>query len=87
MLRAAKRGNVMLVRLLLDHGADIDSALMGSRTALAEAVKRGIEEMRNLLLKRGADVGKSRWGEKSAVLVAAQNGSLETLRNMLGEKG
>ena len=83
MLRAAKSGNTMLVRLLLDYGADVNSAPMGSKTALAEAMKRGDEEMVNLLIERGADAGKSRWGEKSATVVAAQEGKMGILKKML----
>jgi ankyrin repeat protein len=44
-----------LVRLLLDHGADVDALQQSSFTALHAAAQHGDVEMVDLLLARGAD--------------------------------
>lgn len=52
---AARNGNVELVKLLLDNGADIDERI-GSHTALHAAVAGGHFRIADLLLKKGASV-------------------------------
>lgn len=77
---AAKRGHVEVVRLLLDHGADINEAGNASHsTALHCAVMKSRVEVGALLLQRGADPNKKdepgyaplHWAarEKNALLV------------------
>ena len=46
-----------LVKLLLDHGADVNAQNRGGWTALAEAVWKGYVDVVALLLSRGASVG------------------------------
>lgn len=52
---AAKTGNVKIVELLLDHGADVDEQT-ATGTVLHQAIDSGREDLTNLLLKRDADV-------------------------------
>jgi ankyrin repeat protein len=52
---AAAARDVPLVRLLLDHGAEVDARQQASYTALHAAAQHGDVEMAELLLARGAD--------------------------------
>lgn len=60
----ARLGDIEKVRLLLNHGADIDAVDEEFRsTALGFAARWGQREMMNYLIERGADVNKAgaRW--------------------------
>jgi len=52
---AAERGDVLMVRLLLEHGAQPDSRCCDSDTALGYAAAEGHVEVVRLLLEAGAD--------------------------------
>jgi uncharacterized protein len=54
--RAASRGHVQAVRLLLDHGAKVDATDGEGVTPLVLASYRGQTEVVKLLLERSADV-------------------------------
>ncbi len=51
---ARERGNINVIRMLLDAGADVNSSDNWGATALDLAAWRGFEEVVNLLLERGA---------------------------------
>ncbi len=52
---AAMRGSAEMVKLMLDHGADIESKIFG-RTALMWAAERGDTDIVILLLDNGANI-------------------------------
>ena len=52
---ATRRRRLEAVRLLLDHGAEIDARTVGGKTAYAHAARRGFSELTALLAERGAD--------------------------------
>jgi hypothetical protein len=55
-LRAAQNGHLQVMRLLMEHGADIDAQDDDGRTALMIAAGAADPEMVRLLLERGAKV-------------------------------
>lgn len=79
---AARRRRLNAVKLLLDHGADIDAQNHGGKTAYAHAIRRGFDEVAESLAERGADTALSD-ADRFAVAVVA--GQLEEAREMLLE--
>ena len=55
LIRAARMGNVELVRILLAAHADVHARMTGGETALSEAVRGGHDEVVALLRAAGAD--------------------------------
>jgi ankyrin repeat protein len=77
---AALRGDPAVVKLLLDHGADLGRH---GAHALYEATRAGADEVVVLLLERGADA-RGRQGAKSTPLHrAASNCGPEVVRALL----
>jgi len=58
LMHAGKKGRVEVVKLLLEHGADVKARDMDQKTALHFSAEQGgrSEEIIQLLLERGADV-------------------------------
>ena len=56
LITAVVQGHLKLATLLLEHGADPDSAGAHGRTSLHVAAEQGRLDMVNLLLKHGARV-------------------------------
>ena len=57
MHEAALSGRLDLVRLLLDHGAEINSVADNGQTPLAEALRGKHEELATWMKSKGAVVG------------------------------
>ena len=57
LIRAARYGDVALVRVLLDAGASLHAESMGGATALAEATRSGHDEIATLLRQAAAMTG------------------------------
>ena len=55
-MHAVARGNVEIVRLLLNHGASLHVKYHDKHTLLAEAARQGHVDMVRLLIEHGADV-------------------------------
>ena len=55
LMDAAQKGDAVIVKLLLDHGADPDLRSKDGQTALIICAGRGDEEMAELLVSSGAD--------------------------------
>ncbi len=53
---AAKAGQIEIVRVLIEAGADVNLRIIQSRTALMWAAQQGNEEMVQMLIKAGANV-------------------------------
>jgi ankyrin repeat protein len=85
-----KHGDIELVRMLLDAGADVNAPPTGSDgqdgdTALQAAAKNGSVELIEILLDAGADINApppQEWG-RTALQAAAMNGNIELVQILL----
>src|SRR5210317_757594 len=62
LFRASEEGNLEVVRLLVEGGADLDKADYDGRTPLYVACEKGHLEVVQLLLDAGADIDKEARG-------------------------
>ncbi len=77
IMEAARIGNVAMIDLLLDHGANIEAQDdLGQRPLLSAAGYGQIEAVRRLL-DRGADIDAVSWSDVSALAYAAVEGHHE----------
>ncbi|EMD88580.1 hypothetical protein COCHEDRAFT_1181709 [Bipolaris maydis C5] len=84
--RAVNQGNEVIVRLLLDKGADLEAKDKIGRTALDRAVDLGNEVVVRLLLDRRADLkAKDKFG-KTALHRAVDQGSEVVVRLLLDRR-
>jgi ankyrin repeat protein len=76
-----------IVRLLISHGADVNSAPAGSRgrTALQAACGKGNEKIVDLLLEKGADVNEDigSFGGRSSLASAVCAGHIGIVKKLL----
>ncbi|KAH0611379.1 uncharacterized protein H6S33_010644 [Morchella sextelata] len=83
---AAVGGCVEVVRLLLDHGAEVDAReTRGGKTALLLAAENANERVAEMLVRRGADVNAKT--DRGGVLDSAILGGRWELARMLVERG
>ncbi len=76
LVRAARNGNLEIVKLLVEHGATIDIGKeRGERTALIEAAGQGHVDVVKFLLEKGADVN-ARGNGLTPLLLASAWGNL-----------
>lgn len=81
---ASLHGRNEVVRLLLEHGADVNCSDSSGGTALiAACVEYGQPETVRLLLERGAAVNKTNESGATALYYACQRGDLKTARLLL----
>ena len=81
---AAAKGNLAVVRLLLDSGAAVDGLRQPSLTALHYAAANGHKAVVDLLLSKGAKADSDQsWGGITPLHVAAQKGYEEVARVLL----
>ena len=80
---AAERGNLTVVRLLLEAGADVNAAKADGATALMVAAFNGHSEVVRLLLEAGADKNAAREDGVTALMAAPVAGHLEVVRLLL----
>ncbi|NXC23860.1 ASB12 protein, partial [Campylorhamphus procurvoides] len=80
---AATRGHVRSLRVLLAHGAHVDSLDVKAQTPLFVAVSNGHRECVAALLGAGASPAGSVHNNCSPLLVAARDGRLDILRMLL----
>lgn len=67
---ATKQSNLEKVRLLLGHGADINSKDQYGQTALMNAAHRGQVELVRLLIENGADLNTTAKYHLSALMLS-----------------
>ena len=79
---ASESGNVDLVRLLIERGADVDLTVRLQRTPLYGAVKAGYSPVVRLLLDAGADPNK-RAKQQTPLHVAADSGCLQCVIDLV----
>ncbi|NWR23923.1 ASB12 protein, partial [Emberiza fucata] len=80
---AAARGSVRSLRLLLEHGALVDSLDVKAQTPLFVAVSNGHGECVRLLLEAGASPAGSAYNNCSPLLLAARDGRAGIVRLLL----
>lgn len=81
---AAKKGRTDIVKLLLEHGADVNLTMTYyGWTALTYAVNNGHLETVKILLNYHADVNAKAHRGKTALLLAADRGYLEIVEVLL----
>lgn len=71
---ATRRRRATAVRILLDHGADMEATTAGGKTAYAHAMRRGFLEVAEVLRARGASPALN---EADRLAVAVGSGKLD----------
>ncbi|MBA4058268.1 MAG: hypothetical protein C0490_26360, partial [Marivirga sp.] len=85
MVAAARQGDIVIGKLLLDAGADVAFHASGDETPLMAASARGQLDFVKLLVANKADVNKELRGDGSALLVASREGHLETVKYLISK--
>lgn len=84
LIAASSAGQAETVKILLDHGAQVDAMDKTERTALIAASVEGHVEVLKILLALGADVDlKGKSDEKSALNAASTKGKVESVEILL----
>ncbi|XP_032082417.1 2-5A-dependent ribonuclease [Thamnophis elegans] len=83
---AVKKGDLKLVRQLLEDGADINAKVEGGWTPLHSAVQRNSEEIVNFLLENGADPLARKDNGATPFILAGVIGNVKLLKLFL-DKG
>ena len=82
IIQAAEYGHAEIVRLLIEHGADVNATKTGA-TALMLAAAKGRAEIVNMLLEAGADIAHKDYTNKQALHYAAQFGRTDIARALI----
>jgi hypothetical protein len=77
---AAKKGNVALVKKLLEKGADVNAVNKDGETALMWASDKGHTEVAKLLIEKGADVNVADKSGTTALIWASLAGHTEIVK-------
>ncbi|XP_062496079.1 ankyrin repeat and SOCS box protein 12 [Pezoporus occidentalis] len=80
---AATRGCARSIRVLLAHGAEVDSLDVKAQTPLFIAVSNGHRECVKVLLEAGASPCGSIYNNCSPLLIAARDGNVDILQQLL----
>ncbi len=83
---AARRGDLKMVKILVDGGAEINPRNRGDGSALLEAAKKGHAKVVEFLLTRGADVRAGTRYDGTPLIAAADGHHLQVMR-LLVEHG
>ena len=91
---AAERGQETLVKMFLDHGADVGAktnpdgirGLWGELTSLHAAAKSGQKAIAEILISRGADIEARTKRQRTPLIEAAQEGNFEIVRLLVDRK-
>ena len=85
-LPRVRRGDLRVVRRLIDAGANANLAVEGDGSPLIQAAAGGHLAIATLLLDQGADVNQIVPGDENALMCASEQGHLEVVR-MLVQRG
>ncbi|NXH11867.1 ASB12 protein, partial [Bucco capensis] len=80
---AATWGHLRSMKVLLAHGAEVDSLDVKAQTPLFTAVNNGHQECVKVLLDAGASPAGSIYNNCSPLLIAARDGNLDILQQLL----
>ena len=83
LVAAARKGNLVIGKLLIDANADVDYHAAGDETPLMAAAARGHLDFVEYLVSKDADVNKTLVGDGSALLVASRRGRLEVVKFLI----
>ena len=75
---ASLKGHVDVVRMLVEHGADINKAKNTGATPLFMASSKGHVDVVRVLVEQGADIAKT-WDNKTPLQQARQNNHPEII--------
>uniref|UniRef100_A0AAQ4QIG6 Ankyrin 1, erythrocytic b n=1 Tax=Gasterosteus aculeatus aculeatus TaxID=481459 RepID=A0AAQ4QIG6_GASAC len=81
--QASRRGNVMMVRLLLDRGAQIDAVTKDELTPLHCAARNGHARIIEILLEHGAPIQAKTKNGLSPIHMSAQGDHMDCVRQLL----
>ena len=85
LLQAVHKGNLEVVKILVDNGADVNSSVSKNTRALILAAERDKFEIVKYLVENGADVNLRDYGNTTALMMASFE-NLEIVRYLI-EKG
>jgi len=81
---AAMQGNIQIMQLLLDHGADIDAQTeFGETTPLMLALNNGNRDMAILLIEKGADISRPNRFSHTPLLLAVKMSDISLILLLL----
>ena len=83
LMSASFSGNVDIVRLLLDHKADVALTDRVHKTAMVYAAGSGRADCVQALLDAGVDVNARFWNDETALMWAAGEGEASTVKLLL----
>jgi ankyrin repeat protein len=86
-MRAAVKGRVGIVKLLLERVQDVNPTDITGHSALHSAALYGHEEVVSILLNSGAHVGRRNARGWTALMFASQGGKLAVVRLLLRSMG
>jgi ankyrin repeat protein len=79
---AANKGNINIVKSLLEKGVDVNAKDSGKWTALIYSTYHNHEKMVKLLLQHNAEQNVRTNKMSSALIFAAQNGNVNILKSL-----
>jgi beta-lactamase regulating signal transducer with metallopeptidase domain len=83
LVAAARKGNLVIGKMLIDANADVDFHAAGDETPLMAAAARGHLDFVKYLVSKNADVNKTLAGDGSALLVASRGGRLDVVKFLI----
>ena len=86
LFQAVSKGNIQLVQLLIEEGADINAPNDMSNSTLRAAIYGGHVEIAMLLMAHGADIHELYYGEHILVTAAEKTNSSDLIKKLI-EKG
>ncbi len=86
LMFASEKGNLEIVKLLIERGADINQQDNQLDTALIKACRNGYKEIIELLIEKSISINEKGCEGWTPLMIASQNGYLEIVKILI-EKG